>query len=141
LAVFAEGLAAIGQHTQALAAIERAIEWSNRTGECWYDAELYRIKGELILNASPAQFAAARICFRKGKLVARQQGALFWELRSAMSHARLIMRHDGLDDPRQELADVYNRFTEGFETTDLLAATAMLEAIAAAGWSPRNVHT
>lgn len=141
LVVFAEGLAAIGQHTQALAAIEHAIEWSNRTGECWYDAELYRIKGELILNASPAQFAAARICFRKGKLVARQQGALFWELRLAMSHARLIMRHDGLDDPRQELADVYNRFTEGFETTDLLAATAMLETIAAAGWSPRNIHT
>ncbi len=129
LAVLAGGLVDIGQHQEASNAIDHALEWSARSGERWYDAELYRIKGELLLKAAATQITAAEACFAAATLVAQQQGALFWELRSTISHACLRMRQDRPADARQELADMYSRFTEGFQTADLLAARAMLETL------------
>jgi predicted ATPase len=96
----------------------------------WYVAELVRIKGDLLLQqAEDRSILAAEDCFREALEVARQQGALSWELRSALSLARLRVKQDRPDEARQVLAPVYDRFTEGFGTADLRAARAMLELL------------
>jgi len=89
-----------------------------------------RVKGELLLQDSGDRSAAtADQYFRRAIKVARRQGALMWELRSAMSLAGLRVRQGRHDDARQILAPVYDRFTEGFETTDLRSARTMLESL------------
>jgi predicted ATPase/DNA-binding winged helix-turn-helix (wHTH) protein len=131
LGVLAEGLAGLGRFTEALAAVEQALSTADRSGERWYLSELLRIKGELLLQAAGPQPAvsAAEDCFHRALEIARQQGALFWELRGALSLARFRVTQDRRDDARQILAPVYDRFTEGFETADLRAARAMLQSL------------
>src|SRR5260370_41813561 len=88
-----------------------------------------RVKGELLLQDSGDQSAvAADQYFGRAIEVARRQGALMWELRSAMSLACLRMRQGRHDEARQILAPVYDRITEGFETTYLRSARGMLES-------------
>ena len=96
----------------------------------WYVPELLRIKGEVLLQQAADQSAqAAEDCFNQAAEMAREQGALFWELRIALSLARLRMtqRRDG--EAKQILAPVYGRFTDGYETTDLRAARIMLDTL------------
>ena len=89
LGILAEGLAGLGRLAEARVTIEEAIERSNRDGECWCLAELLRIKGELLLEEATARLSsAAEDCFVGAIDLAREQGALFWELRSALSLAR-----------------------------------------------------
>jgi predicted ATPase len=126
----AEGLAGLGQFTGALATIDRALARANRGGERWFVAELLRNKGELLLHeAGDHSISAAERCFSEALEVAREQDALSWELRSALSFARLRLRQDREDDARQLLAPVYSKFTEGFETPDLRSASAMLQSL------------
>jgi predicted ATPase len=128
MGVLAEGLAGRGQLSEALATIDQALARAERGGERWYIAELLRIKGELLLQLAGDQpIPAAEACLLGAIDVAQEQGALFWELRAAISLARLRMRQDRPDDARQFLAPVYDRFTEGFETADLRAAKALLD--------------
>jgi tetratricopeptide (TPR) repeat protein len=128
--VLAEGCARLGQVTEALAAVDEAVRWADNGGDCWYVAELLRIKGELLLDVvGEASTSAAEDCFRQAIQVAREQGALSWELRTALSFARLKMGQDREDDARQILEPVYNQFTEGFETVDLRSARAMLQSL------------
>jgi predicted ATPase/DNA-binding winged helix-turn-helix (wHTH) protein len=128
--VLAEGLAGVGRLGAALATIDEALEQLDRTGEHWCLAELLRIKGELLLEeAGDQSVLAAGGCFRRALDVARQQGALFWELRAALSLARLSARQDRPDDARQILLPVYGQFTEGFDTADMRSARAMLESL------------
>src|SRR5271170_4859039 len=102
--------------------------------ERWYVAELLRIKGELLVQEATARSAsAAENCFVGAIDVAREQGALFWELRGALSLARLRAAQDQRDDARQVLAPIYDRFTEGFATPDLRAAKAMLDGLPSPG--------
>ena len=109
--------------------MERALGRVERGGELWNLAELLRLKGEFLLQeAGDQSISAAEKCFVRALDVARQQGALFWELRSALSLARLRVRQGRPDDARPILAPVYDRFTEGFETADMRAARAMLES-------------
>jgi predicted ATPase/DNA-binding winged helix-turn-helix (wHTH) protein len=130
MGVLAEGLAGLGQLSEALATVDQALAMADRGGERWYIAELLRIKGELLLQSAGDQsISMAEDCFHGALGVAEQQGALFWELRSALSLARLRMIQDRQDDARQTLLPVYERFTEGFETADLRAAREMLEAL------------
>ena len=82
----------------------------------------------LIQEATAQSVSAAEDCFVGAIDVAREQGALFWELRAAMSLARLRVRQDRHYDARQVLSPVYDRFTEGFETADLRCARAILES-------------
>jgi predicted ATPase/DNA-binding winged helix-turn-helix (wHTH) protein len=130
LGVLAEGLAGLGRLTEALVAVEQALSSAERSGERWYLSELLRIKGEVLLQAagSPAALVAED-CFHRAIEMARQQGAIFWELRGALSFARLRVNQDRPDDARQLLAPVYERFTEGFETPDLRSASAMLQSL------------
>jgi predicted ATPase len=89
-----------------------------------------RIKGELLLEEAATQASsAAEDCFVGAINLAREQGALFWELRSALSLSRLKANSGRPDEARKVLAPVYNRFTEGLETADLRAAKAMLDAL------------
>ncbi len=129
LGILAQGIAGLGQIGEALATVDQALARADRGAERWYVAELLRIKGELLIREATAQsVSAAEDCLKKALDVAQEQGALFWELRAAMSLARLRVRQDRHDDARQVLSPVYDRFTEGFETADLRCARAILQS-------------
>ena len=86
------------------------------------------MKGELLLQGEGGKStSAAEDCFSAALGLAREQGALFWELRAALSLARLRIRQDRQSAARAILAPVYDRFTEGFATADLTAAKALLD--------------
>ncbi len=128
--VLAEGLAGLGRPGEALSAVEQGLAAAERGGESWSVAELLRIKGQCLLEEAKDQCeAAAEACFAKAFDIARQQGALFWELRAAEGFARLRLRQGRPQDARQILAPVYDRFTEGFETSDLKAAGRLLATL------------
>jgi predicted ATPase len=91
---------------------------------------LLRVKGELLLlQGAPAAAAAAEDHFRQALGWARQQGALSWELRTATSLARLLRDQSRAADALALLQPVYDRFTEGFDTADLMAAKALLDTL------------
>src|SRR5271154_5491337 len=135
LGILAQGVAGLGQIGKALATVDQALARAER----WYVAELLRIKGELLVQEATARSAsAAENCFVGAIDVAREQGALFWELRGALSLARLRAAQDQRDEARQVLAPVYDRFTEGFATADLRATKAMLDALPSPGVLSRD---
>jgi len=126
--LMAEALARAGQIADGFAMIEEAIAQSEHTEERWLIAELLRVKGELILlQDAPEAAASAEGRFRQAFDWSRRQGALSWELRAATSLARLLRDHDRSAEAIALLVPIYNRFTEGFETADLKAATALID--------------
>jgi predicted ATPase len=130
LGVLAKGLARAGQGAEALAAIDEALALCERNEERWCVAELLRIKGELVLSeGEPDAAEAAEGHFRQALDWARRQGALSWELRAATSLARLWRDQNRTKAAREILAPVYDRFAEGFETTDLKAAKLLLDGL------------
>ena len=94
------------------------------------EAELHRLKGELLLAESPDQVAAADSHFQQALATARRQQDKAWELRATMSLARLWQRQGRRAEARAALAAVYGTYTEGFTTPDLVDAAALLEALA-----------
>jgi predicted ATPase len=134
LGVFAEGLGGAGEVTEGLATIGEALARTERDEGRWCMAELLRNKGELVLlEGSPNSTGAAEDLFRQAVDWARKQGALSWELRAATSLARLLSDMSRFDEARSLLRPVYDRFTEGFDTSDLKAAKARLAALAEPG--------
>jgi predicted ATPase/DNA-binding winged helix-turn-helix (wHTH) protein len=130
LGALAEGLVGLGQLRDALITIDRGIAWADRGGERWYVSELLRCKGEMLLQESGGQsFSASEGCFIEALDLAREQGALFWELRGAISLARLRVVQHRHAEAQLVLRPVYERFTEGFETSDLRSAAVMLESL------------
>jgi predicted ATPase/DNA-binding winged helix-turn-helix (wHTH) protein len=130
LAELAQALGRTGEIAKGLLMIDGALARCERHEEGWYVPELMRVKGELLLQDSGDRSAAtADQYFSRAIEVARRQGALMWELRSATSLAGLKARQGRHDEARQILAPVYDRFTEGFESTDLRAARALLESL------------
>jgi predicted ATPase len=128
LGLLAEGLAGMGRTAEGLTTVDHALEQANREGSRWCIAELYRIKGELLLRETPdLSVLTAEECFFRAQDEARQQGALFWELRSALSLAGLRLRQERMSDARKLVAPIYGRFTEGFQTRDLSSARALLQ--------------
>jgi predicted ATPase len=120
-----------GQIVDGLAMIEEAIVRSEHSEERWLNAEVLRIKGELfLLQDAPGAAVMAEDHFRQALDLARRQGALSWELRAAMSLARLLRDQGRSADAMALLQPVYDRFTEGFDTADLKAAKALLGALA-----------
>lgn len=129
LGYLAQGLAGLGRLDDARAAMDRAIAWADDKGETWYRPELLRRRGELLLLPSGiAGVAEAETCFAAAQELGREQGGLFWELRIALSLARLRLAQGRSDAVAPLLAPVYERFTEGFETAPLRAAKALLDA-------------
>jgi predicted ATPase len=116
--------------TEGIAAIDEALARSERDEERWYVPELLRAKGELVLREdAPDAASIAEDHFRQALHSARRQGALSWELRAATSLARLWRDQNRTRAAREILAPVYDRFTEGFETTDLKAAKCLLDRL------------
>ena len=119
-----------GRRAEGLAAIAEALALVEDTGERFYEAEIWRIKGELLLKASASNAQAeAESCYRKAIEIARRQSAKAWELRAAKSLARLWKQQGKIAEARQMLAEIYDWFTEGFDTADLKDAKALLDEL------------
>jgi predicted ATPase len=152
LAFLAEAYGKEGQPEEGLNVLAEALVFVRDTGECGWEAELYRLKGELTLQEAnqkskgksqkskietnpqpltpdPHTEAEAEACFRKAIEVARRQSAKSWELRAATSLARLWQQQGKKAEAHQLLADIYRWFTEGFDTKDLQEAKALLEEL------------
>ena len=118
------------QSTEGLRAIDKALETVRKNGEHSAEAELYRLKGELTLQSSvqglESRVKEAEACFLKAIAAARAQSAKSWELRAVMSLSRLLQQQGKQTEARQMLAEIYEWFTEGFDTADLLAAKMLL---------------
>jgi predicted ATPase len=100
------------------------------TGESWYEAEINRIAGEIALRGSVPDKVKAELHFARALEIARKQRAKSWELRAAVSVARLKRDQGKPDEARNLLAPVYGWFTEGFDTPDLKEAKGLLDALA-----------
>jgi adenylate cyclase len=98
-------------------------------GDRNYEAELHRLKGELLLMQSAADASEAESCFRTGMEVARRQGGKALELRATTSLARLLRDTNRRGEALATLAEIYNWFTEGFDTADLKDAKALLDEL------------
>jgi len=125
----AEALRFTGQAAEGLEVINQGLLMVEETGEGNYEAEVYRLKGELLLELSEANQPEAENCFRQALGIARTQQAQSWELRAATSLARLWQSQDKCQDACELLAPVYNWFTEGFDTADLKDAKALLDEL------------
>jgi predicted ATPase len=122
-------MGAWGQPAEGLPLLEEALVAVHSTGERFYEAELHRLKGELLLLATDKE-AEAEACFQQALAIARHQQAKSWELRAAMSLSRLWQQQGKRTAARELLAPVYGWFTEGFDTADLHEAKALLETLA-----------
>jgi predicted ATPase len=144
LARLAEAYGKVGQPEEGLTALAEALALVDKTAERFYEAELYRLKGELVLQSGvrgpaseipnpqhliPDTQLGAESCFLKAIEVARRQSAKSLELRAVMSLSRLWQRQGKKDEARQMLAEIYGWFTEGFDTKDLQEAKALLEEL------------
>jgi predicted ATPase/DNA-binding winged helix-turn-helix (wHTH) protein len=120
-----------GEVASGLAIVEEMLARCEARDEGWYIADLLRIRGELILLEGAADAAAvAEQHFRRALDLAHRQDALFWELRTATSLARLWLDRHRAAEARALLGPVYGRFTEGFATADLLEAKCLLDQLA-----------
>jgi predicted ATPase len=129
LALLAEAHGTIGEPAAGLTVLAEALTLVDTTGERWYEPELYRLKGELLLQQNSANQADAESCFHHALAIARNQQAKSFELRTATSLARLWQQQGKHDEARQVLGDVYGWFTEGFDTADLKDAKALLQEL------------
>jgi predicted ATPase/class 3 adenylate cyclase len=135
LAMLAEACGQSEQTEEGLRVLAEALALVNAGGERRHEAELYRLKGELLLNAAcRVQNAAltAAECFHQSLAIAHHQQAKSLELRAAMSLSRLWQQQGKQVAARQLLAPIYGWFTEGFDTADLQEARALLETLGGA---------
>ncbi|WP_246724713.1 ATP-binding protein [Rhizobium phaseoli] len=123
--LLAEGHASLGEYTEARALVETAIASSQEKNELWYITELYRLKGDVLSGCGEPPDLVER-CYLQSMEMAGRQDALSLELRAAMSLTRSARQRGDNRGAREFLANVYFRFTEGFETADLKSARAML---------------
>jgi predicted ATPase/DNA-binding winged helix-turn-helix (wHTH) protein len=149
-ALLAEALDKARHCEEALHVLENALRVGDRHGERYYQAELYRLKGELLLkqtivravshaaiggktaveSSEQSTITKAELCFSESIKIAQQQKAKSLELRAAMSMAHLYQNQGKRQDARTLVAQIYDRFTEGFDTPDLRAAKALLAELA-----------
>jgi predicted ATPase len=130
LAVLAETHGIMGQPEEGLAVLTEALTLVDSTGERWYEAELYRLKGALLLQQSSSNQTEAESCFHQAIVIAQNQQAKSLELRAATSLARLWHQEGKRQEAYDLLAPIYAWFTEGFDTADLQEAKALLDALA-----------
>ncbi|MBM4466215.1 MAG: tetratricopeptide repeat protein [Chloroflexi bacterium] len=127
LSWLAEGHAKAGQVEEGIARLAEALELVERTGERYYEAEIHRLKGDLLWMQGNGPEAEAE--YDKAIQVARQQSTKSLELRATMSLSRLLQTQGKQEQARQLLAEIYSWFTEGFDTPDLKEAKALLEEL------------
>jgi predicted ATPase len=131
LSPLARCYAELGKFSDAWHHIGEAMATIKATKETWCEAEINRIAGEIALKSPEPKTAKAQAYFDRALSVARAQQAKSWELRAAMSMARLWRDQGKRDEARDLLAPVYGWFTEGFDTLDLKEAKMLLEELAA----------
>jgi DNA-binding winged helix-turn-helix (wHTH) protein/predicted ATPase len=147
LGLLAEALAATHKYEQGLAALDEALDIIDRKGERYYEAELFRLKGELLLAQSRGRSMARSVgegepvvdadqvvaealdCFNRSIMIARKQQAQSIELRTVMSLARFYQSKGKPEEARALLTRIYSEFNEGFATADLQEAKAMLDEL------------
>jgi predicted ATPase len=132
LALLAEAYGKVGQIEEGLTALAEALAFVDKTGECYNEAELYRLKGELTLQSSVQRLESrvkeAEECFLKAIEITRRQQAKSLELRATTSLARLWQQQGKQREARTMLSEIYHWFTEGFDTKDLQEAKALLDS-------------
>jgi predicted ATPase len=129
LSLLAETLHRSARTAEGLRALDEALALVAETEERWWEAELYRLKGELLLSLSTSNAAEAEACYHLAITVAQRQSAKMLELRAAMSLARLWRDQDKGTVAHDLLAAVRGWFTEGFDTPDLQEAKALLDEL------------
>ena len=129
LGLLAEAYGEGGHPEEGLPLLAEALAVMDNTELRYYGAELYRLKGTLLLRQAVPDASQAEACFHQALDVARAQQARSLELRAAMSLARLWQQQDKYQDARDLIAPVYDWFTEGFDTVDLQEAKALLKAL------------
>jgi predicted ATPase len=128
LSCLAKAYADLEKFDDAWRRIDEAMTAVETTKERWYEAELHRMAGEIALKLPRSDATKAEAHFKHALVVARAQRARSWELRAAMSMARLWRRQGQQSDARDILASVYAGFTEGFDTLDLRDARGLLDS-------------
>ena len=131
LGMIAAALCQLGQFDEGLRTVEQVFPLIERTNERLYEAELHRIKGELLAASDTTNAAQAERCFRTAIAISRRQHAKSWELRATTSLARLLDKRGHRKEARAILAEIYNWFIEGFETADLKDAKELLDELSA----------
>jgi len=126
LALLAEAEGRIGQTEAGLCRLAEALAAMAKTGSRYDEAELYRIKGKLLLQQAVPDEPKAEACFQQALVIARRQQAKSWELRAAVSLSRLWQQQGRRKEAHDLLAAIYGWFTEGFDTADLQEAKALL---------------
>ena len=109
--------------------LTEALTLVDTTGERWYEPELYRLKGELLLQQNSDNQAEAENCFHQAIAIAQNQQAKSFELRAATSLTRLWQQQGKRQEAHDLLAPIHNWFTEGFDTADLKDAKVLLDAL------------
>jgi predicted ATPase len=129
LALLAEAYGTLGEPEAGLTVLTEALTHVETTGERYYEAEIYRLKGELLLQQHSDNQADAEHCFQQAISIAQSQQAKSWELRAATSLTRLWQQQGKRQEAHDLLAPVYGWFTEGFDTADLQDAKALLNEL------------
>ena len=127
ISLLAEVYGRVGQPDKGFDVLSQAFEMAEKNGERLYEPELYRLKGELLLQTKEENISKAESCFHQAIDIASQQSAKSLELRAIMSLSRLLIRMGRKEEAKKILAGIYEWFTEGFETRDLRDAKELLE--------------
>ncbi len=130
LTMLAEVCMKTGRLDDGLSALSEALAAADEHENRAFEAEMHRLKGELLLRRNDLNAAEAQSCFERAIETARKQSAKSWELRATMSLARLLASQGRRDEARAMLAEIYGWFTEGFDTADLKDAKALLDQLA-----------
>jgi class 3 adenylate cyclase/predicted ATPase len=125
----AEACLPLGRIEEALSDLTEALAIAEEHNDRINEAEMHRLKGELLLRQNDSNSAESRNCFERAIEIARRQSAKSWELRASTSLARLLASQGRHDEARTMLADIYNWFTEGFDTLDLKEAKTLLDEL------------
>jgi predicted ATPase len=127
--LLADIFAHLGHPEDSLQALAEAHTLVEQHEERWWEGEIARLRGVVLLRQPGAPPAEAEACFQQALVIARRQQAKSLELRAAMSLSRLWQRQGKRTEARQLLAEVYGWFTEGFDTADLQEAKALLDEL------------
>jgi serine/threonine protein kinase/predicted ATPase/energy-coupling factor transporter ATP-binding protein EcfA2 len=129
LCILGDAYTQFGRFEEAHNVLDEGLTIAERTGDRCHEAELLRVKGELLLAESPDQSAMAEDCFRRAIKTAQRQLSRAWELRATMSLAQLCQQQDRNDEAHIALAGIYEKYSEGFTTPDLIDAKKLLEEL------------
>jgi class 3 adenylate cyclase/predicted ATPase len=129
LCLLAEAYGKADHLDEALNVVAAALDAVDEQEERFYESEIYRLKGQLLLRRDDSNAPEAQRCFGRAIEIARRQSARSWELRATTSLARLLASQGRRDEARAQLAEIYDWFTEGFDTADLKDAKALLDEL------------